>query len=127
MFGMPDPKPGNPSGNWRIAIRIGVFTIAALLLAAHFLRRGDLPLVALCLLAPLLFLHRKRWVLIALQVAAYGAAASWIIVAVRLVQLRQLSGQSWLLAAGILGAVALFTAVAGLLLNSGAIRKRYPD
>ena len=124
---MPDPQPAKPLANWQIAIRIGVFIIAALLMAAHFLRQGNLALLGLCLLAPLLFLRRKRWVLIALQVAAYGAAGSWVIVAVRLVQLRQASGQPWLLAAGILGVVALFTAAAGLLLNSGAIRKRYPD
>lgn len=109
-----------------MALRIGIYVIAALLLAAHFLRQGNLAPVVLCLCAPLLFLHRKRWTLIALQLLAYGAAASWVVFAVRLVQLRQQTGRSWTLAAIILGAVALVTLLAGLLLNSRAIRERYP-
>ena len=108
-------------------LRISLFVTAAILLGAHFLRAGDLALVALCLAAPLLFLYRRRWSLIALQVLAYGAAVTWIAVAVRLVQLRQQSGQPWTVAAIILGSVALFTVLAGLLLNSRAIRERYRD
>ena len=111
---------------WHMTLRIGLFAIAALLLAAHFLRQGNNAPVVLCLLAPLLFLHRRRWILIALEVMAYGAAAAWIVVAVRLVHLRQLSGRPWLLAAAILGAVALFTALSGVLLNSRSFRDRYP-
>lgn len=107
--------------------RISLYVVAALLLGAHFLRAGNLALMALCLAAPLLFLYRKRCSLIALQGLAYGAAATWIAVAVQLVQLRQQSGQAWTAAAVILGSVALFTALAGLLLNSRAIRGRYPD
>jgi hypothetical protein len=43
------------------------------------------------------------------------------------VQLRTQSGQPWALAAAILGSVALFTLLTGLLLNSRVIRGRYPD
>ena len=84
-------------------------------------------MVTLCLAAPLLFFYRKRWSLIVLQVLAYGAAATWIAVAIQLVRLRQQLGQPWTVAAIILGSVALFTLLAGLPLNSRAIRERYPD
>jgi uncharacterized membrane protein HdeD (DUF308 family) len=104
-----------------------LFVTAALILGAHFLRTGNLPLVALCVAAPLLFLHRRRHSLMLLQFMAYGAAATWIVVAVQLVTLRQRTGQPWTVAAIILGSVALFTILAGLLLNSRAIRERYPD
>jgi hypothetical protein len=67
-------------------LRISLFVTAALLLGAHFLRAGNLLLVAL----------------------------------------RQRTGQPWTLAAIILGSVALFSLLAGLLLNSRAIRERYP-
>jgi hypothetical protein len=107
-------------------LRISLYVTAALLLGAHFLRAGNPVLVALCLAAPLLFLYRRRWSLIVLQVLAYGAAGTWIAVAIRLVQTRQQSGQSWTVAAMILGSVALFAVVAGLLLNSLAIKNRYP-
>jgi hypothetical protein len=107
-------------------LRISLFTAAALLLGAHFLRAGNMLMVALCLVAPLLFLYRRRWSLIGLQLLAYGAAAVWIGVALQLVQVRQQSGQAWTAAVIILGSVALFTVAAGLLLNSRAITARYP-
>jgi len=109
-----------------MSMRIIIFVTAALLLGALFLRAGNLALVALCLAAPLLFLWRQRWSLILLQLLAYCAAAIWIAAAVQLVQMREQLGQPWTVAAIILGSVALLTLLAGLLLNSRAIRERYP-
>ena len=109
-----------------MALRISLYIVAALLLGAHFLRTGNLALVALCLAAPLLFAWRSRWGLIALQFLAYIAAGTWIAVALQLVQMRQQLGQPWTVAVIILGAVALLTVLAGLLLNSRAIKERYP-
>lgn len=106
-------------------LRISLFVVAALLLGAHFLRAGNLALVALCVAAPLLFFWRQRWSLILLQLLAYCAAAIWIAAAVQLVQMREQMGQPWTVAAIILGSVALLTLLAGLLLNSRAIRERY--
>jgi len=105
--------------------RISLFVVAALLLGAHFLRAGNLVIVALCLAAPLFFLARKRWSLIVLQLLAYAASANWILVAVRLVQLRQQMREPWTAAAIILGSVALFTLLTGLLLNTRAIKQHY--
>ena len=109
-----------------MSVRIGLFVIAALLLAAHFLRAGSLPLVVLCVATPLLFLYKRRWSLIVLQVAAYVGVATWLWAAVQLVQMREQSGQSWMLAVLILGTVALLTLLAGLLMNSNCMRERYP-
>jgi hypothetical protein len=109
-----------------MAFRIGLFAVAALLLGAHFLREGNLFAVALCAGAPLLFSWRRRRVLVLLQLMAYGAAGVWILTAVHLVDQRQLAGRDWTAAAAILGTVALLTIAAGLLLNSHAIRERYP-
>jgi hypothetical protein len=109
-----------------MALRTSLYIAAALLLGAHFLRLGNLVLVALCLCAPLLLLVRKRRVLIVSQLLAYSATATWIVIALRLVESRLVSGQPWMLAATIVGAVALFTLLAGLLLDSRAVRERYP-
>ena len=109
-----------------MTLRIGLFVVAALLLGAHFYRNGDYLLAALCPAAPLLFFHKKRWSLILLQVLAYGAAATWVGTAIRLVEYRQRMGRPWTAAAIILGAVALLTLAAGLLLNSRSIAQRYP-
>lgn len=110
-----------------MGLRISLYAVAALLLGAHFLRAGNILMMALCLAAPLLFLWRKRWSLVLLQILACGAALTWIAVAYQLVELRQRSGQPWTVAAIILGSVAVFTFAAGLLLNSRAIKDRYPD
>jgi hypothetical protein len=109
-----------------MSVRISLFVIAALLLGAHFLRAGNFLLVALCLGMPLLFLYKKRWSLILLQFTAYCATASWLWAAFQLVEIRQQAGRPWTAAAIILGAVALFTLVAGLLMNSRCMRERYP-
>lgn len=107
-------------------LRIVLFSIAALLLGAHFYRAGDYYVVALCLSVPLLFLVRVRWSLYLLQGLAYGAAACWVDTAMGIVELRRQFGQPWLSAAAIMLAVTLFTMVTGLLLNSRAIRQHYP-
>ena len=109
-----------------MALRISLISIAALLLGAHFLRAGNFLMVALCVAAPLLFFYRRRWSLIALQLLAYCATTTWIAVAIDLVQMRQQLGMRWTAAAIILGSVALFTLVSGLLLNSRRITARYP-
>jgi len=110
-----------------MALHFSLYLTAALLLAAHFLRSGNLLLLALCLAAPALFLYRKRSSLLVLQGLAYCAAGTWITVAIQLAQTRQHLGQSWTVAVIILGTVAALTLMAGLLLNSRAITHRYPD
>ncbi len=106
--------------------RIALFVIAAMLMAAHFFRSGSFLLVALSLATPLLFLYKKRWSLLLLQLAAYCASASWLGAALTLIEYRQQTGRPWTAAALILGAVTAFTLLAGLLLNSRNMRQRYP-
>src|SRR5512133_2909374 len=108
-----------------MAFRIVFFIIAAALTAAHFFRAGNYGMVALTLATPLLFFNRKPWSLVLLQLAAYGATVNWLIAALLLVQMRQQIGRPWTAAAIILGAVALLTLLAGLLLNSRGMRARY--
>ncbi len=108
-----------------MVLRTTLLIIAALLLAAHFLREGSLGLVALCLLAPLLLLIRKRWILIALQLLTYIAAIIWLKTTIDLVYERIMWGRAWGVAAVILGSVTLFTILAGLLLNSSVIKEKY--
>jgi len=97
--------------------RITLYLIVAALIAAHFLRAGDLLPAALCLMTPLLFLLRSRWSLLLLQWLAYAAALSWFWTAWELVGLRRSYARPWLLGAAILVAVAVLTALAGVLLR----------
>ena len=109
-----------------MTLRIGLLVVAALLLGAHFYRAGSYLATVPCAVAPLLFCVRRRWSLVLLQLFAYAAATTWVIAALRLVQERRQLGRPWTAAVVILGTVALFTLVAGLLLNSRAIAGRYP-
>jgi hypothetical protein len=107
-------------------VRVIPIIIAALLLAAHFLRAGNLLLTAVCGLMPLLLLIKKRWSVWALQLFAFAGVVIWLGVAITIVRQRIMLGDSWLRVLFILGGVALFTAAAGLLLNSAAVKERYP-
>lgn len=109
-----------------MALRVSLFITAASLMAAHFFRMGNFFVLGLCLATPLLFLWKSRWSLVLLQFGAYLATATWLGVAVELVQFRQQIERPWTVAAIILVSVALFTLVAGLLLNARSMRERYP-
>ena len=98
-----------------------------MLVAAHFLRQGSVTAPLVCLLAPLLFLVRKRWSLIVLQIAAYMATAIWIATALGIVAERLALGRSYTAAVVILGAIAAITLLAGVLLNSRSMREHYPS
>lgn len=106
--------------------RISLYVVAAVLIAAHFLRVGNLIGVALCLAAPLLFLLRRRWSLLALQWLAYVAAAVWLATAWQIVDMRLAFGAPWLRSLIILAAVAGVTVLAGGLLSSNSLKARYP-
>ncbi len=105
--------------------RIAFYIVAACLIAAHFLRMGNLVATALCLATPALFLLRGRWSLLLLQGLAYGAAAVWIETAWEIAAMRRAFGEPWLRAALILAAVAAVSALAGLLLRGVAVQERY--
>jgi ABC-type transport system involved in cytochrome c biogenesis permease subunit len=103
-----------------------LYTLTMLLLGAHFLRQGSLLLVLISLAAPFLLLHKKRWVLIVLQCIAYVAALLWILFARALVHERMMEGRPYRRLVIILGAVALVSIIAGLLLNTRAMKEKFP-
>lgn len=106
-------------------LRIIPLIISALLLAAHFLRQGNLALVGLCLGVLGLLWVKKRWSLLVLQLFAYGAAVIWTSTAMAIVQERLALGEPWERVAVILGTVALFSVLAGLLLNTPVVKEKY--
>ncbi len=108
-----------------MAGRVVLYVVASWLMAAHFLRAGDLVVMALCLVAPALFFVRQRWSLLVLQGLSYGATAVWLVTAWQIVAMRRMFGMPWHLSAIILAGVAAFTLLAGLLLRSRSLRDRY--
>ena len=110
-----------------MVLRITMVIVAAFLLAAHFLRQSEFALLLLCVLTPLLFLIKKRWSLFALQMLMYLGTIVWANTTLQIVRERIASDEPWARLVIILGAVILFTIVAGLLLNSPIIKEKYPD
>ena len=107
-------------------VRIVPLVIACLLLAAHFLRQGSLPLVGVCLLAPFLLFVKKHWALSALQIFMYGSAAIWLYTTIALVQYRMAVGAPWIRMSLILLGVTAFNLLAARLLTSPVLKNRYP-
>lgn len=99
--------------------------LALLLLAAHFYRAAAWPwlLVTLALL-PLMQL-RRGWVPRVLALALLAGAAEWAWTAAMLAQQRWALGLPWLRMAMILGAMALLTLAAALVLRLPTVRARY--
>jgi hypothetical protein len=106
--------------------RLVPIILAAIVLAAHFLRSFDLLPMFVCLAAPLLLMIKKRWSLVTLQLLTLPAALIWLLTLYGIIQERVFEGRSWIASAIILGAVAAFTLLAGWLLNAPAVKARYP-
>ena len=83
--------------------------VSALLIAAHFLRSGNIPVTIICLAAPLLLLLRRRAVTIGVQIMLVIAGIEWVRTAFEIAQERAASGAPTTRMFAILGSVALFT------------------
>ena len=99
--------------------------LAALVLAAHFYRAGNLVLAAAALaLIALLFVPRP-WAARTIQVCLVLGAVEWVLTLVHLVAFRQAAGQPFMRLAAILGAVALATALSALAFRARPLRQRF--
>jgi len=98
--------------------------ISFLLIGAHFLRRGDHPIVFLCLLLlPLPFV--RRWPARFLSIVLLSAGGvGWLVIAWRLAEARQGLGEPYTRMTLILGGVALFTFFSAWLLPGVSSRER---
>lgn len=99
------------------------FVLAMIILAAHFMRVGILPVVAICLLIPALLLIKERWIIGLLRSVAWFATAFWGFIGVSSVLERIAKGDDWILAAFIMLAVTVFTWYSGFLLSN--VRREY--
>jgi hypothetical protein len=99
--------------------------LALLLLAAHFFRAGLVPLAALAVaLAGLLFV-RSAWSARLLQWALALGVLEWLRTAWVFAAARAALGEPYTRLLAILGAVALLTALAAVLLRSAAARRHF--
>ena len=76
---------------------------------------------------PMLLLVRDSWVPRLMQVLLLLGAMEWLRTLFVIANMRITYDQPWVRMAIILGAVALFTALSGLVFRSKALRKRYAE
>jgi hypothetical protein len=100
-------------------------SIAAILLAAHFYRAGQLALAVLATGALALLAVPRPWAARALQVALLAGALEWLRTLALFASTRMAAGQPYLRLTLILGVVAAFTAASAAVFQQSAVRRRY--
>lgn len=106
-------------------LRVSPILLSALLLAAHFSRADNLPLMVLSLTFPLLLLVRKPWAARVTQLILVLGGVEWIRTLVVLAARRIEVGEGWVRLAVILGAVVVVTFSSALVFQRPAVRARY--
>lgn len=113
----------------KIAVRLVPPALALVVLAAHFLRDGNLALVASALLALVLLFVPRPWAARVVQVALVLGVVEWLRTLGALTAQRISSGEPWLRLVAILGGVAVLTGLSLLVFRAAAVRARFrlPD
>lgn len=107
-------------------LRITLLVLAAILMAAHFLRSASLLPMLLSLAAPFLLFIRRRWSLVTVQSLTVIAAFIWLTALSGIIQQRVFEGRSWTVSAIILCVVAGYNLLTGWLLNNAMVKEKYP-
>ena len=109
----------------RIAVLLGLPALALVLLAAHLVHAGWMPLAACAVLLIGLLGLRRTWAARTVQVVLVLATLEWVRTTVGLTQLRLHHGEPYLRLALILGAVTLYTALAAAAFQHPVLRRYF--
>ena len=96
--------------------------LSFVLLAAHFLRVGNIPIVAGMLVCILLLTKRSPWAKIVLQTVLVLGVVQWLLTLGGIAAIRLGNGEPWIRMALILGTVTVFTGYAAWHLNHPSVR-----
>lgn len=107
------------------ALHLLPVALGLLLLAAHSLRAGCLPMVVALLALCLLLALRRPWVATLTQGVLVVGAAEWLRTLVVLAHRRAAAGEPAIRMALILGAVAVFTLASAAVFRSRTLRRFY--
>lgn len=99
--------------------------LAFLLLGASFFRAGNEAMVVFILLLLALLAVPRRWAARGAQWALVGGAIYWVMKAWEIGAMRAAAGAPYARMALILGAVAAFTVLAGLVFRSARLQRYY--
>ena len=108
-----------------ILLQLLPVALSLLVLAAHFLRAGNILMLGLVLVLLALLGVRRRWAAQAVQAALVLGAAEWVRTLLGLVASRSQDGQPVLRLCIILGIVASVTALSALVFRTARLRRWY--
>ncbi|MHB1345527.1 MAG: 4Fe-4S binding protein [Thermoleophilia bacterium] len=109
-----------------IFFRVAPAVLAGVLLAAHFLRGMEIgAMTAAALLIPAVLVAGRRWALRVGQLALAAGTVEWIRTGWVLIVAREAAAEPWTRLAVIIGAVAVLTAAAALLLGARTVVERF--
>ncbi len=100
-------------------------SLAALLLAAHFYRAGDLAFAALSVAVLVLLAVPRAWAARLVQLALIAGALEWLRTLAVFASVRVSMGQPYLRLTLILLGVAAFTAASAAVFQQSAVKRRY--
>ena len=106
-------------------LRLLPVVFSSLLLGAHFLRQGLMPIVILVLLLPFLLFIRRAWAARVVQIILVLGALEWIRTLLVLVDGRRSAGEPWTRLAVILLTVAVFSGCSALVFRCRSLKARY--
>ena len=101
--------------------------LSFLVLGAHFLREGSLPVVVICVVFPFLLVVKKRWVVWTIQTTLFLGGLEWLRTIAARVAVRNQVGEPWGKMAVILGAVACVTFASILVFKISRVKRRYEN
>jgi len=101
--------------------------LACLLMAVHHFRGAEPGLIGLWVTVPFALLLKRRWADKAVQLVLVGGALEWALTVDRIIEVRQLIGLPYQRMALILGGIALFTALSGLILETRRRKQVFRD
>jgi hypothetical protein len=108
-----------------IGIQLLPVVLSLLVLAAHFLRSGNMAMVVVVLCFLGLLGVRRVWAARAVQVVLLIGALEWVRTLARLVALRTQEGQPAQNLVLILGSVTLLTGLSALMFRAARLRRWY--
>lgn len=108
-------------------LRLLPVILSFLLLGAHFYRAGMLPATVLCVAVLFLLFLRAPWIPRLFQVLLVLGGIEWLRTLYMFAAMRIAWGEPWTRLAVILGAVALFTALSGLVFRNRKLASRYQN
>ena len=108
-----------------VAARLIPVVVSFLLLAAHFLRQGNLVVVGVCLVLPAFLLVRRPWVTYLLSFALLLGGIEWLRTLLAIASRRQMIGDPWERMVAILGAVTSLTLFSILVFLNKKVREHF--